>query len=104
VKKRIFKFFSIILRSKIVALLFVLNLYFVVSLFMGKNDLISYFKLQQEIQLKTQELESIQSQKLAIKNKSQILKQENANEDQFDEILRSNMNVIKENEKIVLTK
>ncbi|MEN9782358.1 MAG: hypothetical protein RL208_508 [Pseudomonadota bacterium] len=103
-KKRIFKFFSIILRSKIVALFFVLNLYFVVSLFMGKNDLISYFKLQQEIQLKTQELESIQSQKLAIKNKSQILKQENANEDQFDEILRSNMNVIKENEKIVLTK
>ncbi len=71
---------------------------------MGKNDLISYLKLQKEIKIKSQELEDLQNHKIAIKNKSQILKQENANEDQFDEILRSTMNVIKENEKIVLTK
>jgi cell division protein FtsB len=71
---------------------------------MGKNDLISYLKLQKEIKIKSQELEDLQNHKIVIKNKSQILKQENANEDQFDEILRSTMNVIKENEKIVLTK
>lgn len=88
--------------KKIIIVLFVMNVYFIISLFHGKNTPMNYFKYKQQIQIKTKQLHSVINMRDNIEKISILLEHPNKNLDVLEEILRQSLQLSKENEVLIL--
>ena len=87
---------------KIVALLTALNLYFFISLFCGKNNIINYFSYKKTIAQKTKQKNELIKERDRLATISASLEQKNVDLDALEELLRQSLQVSKTNEKVIL--
>ena len=88
--------------KKIIVVLCLLNLYFIISLFHGKNTPMNYFQYKKQIEVKTKQLHSVINMRDNIEKISILLEHPNKNLDVLEEILRQSLQLSKENEVLIL--
>ena len=87
---------------KIILILFVINIYFFISLFCGKNTLFNYLKYRKKIVSQRIELNKIIAERDQITKISNLLLQENPDVDILEELLRQSLQATTENEIVIL--
>ena len=93
-----------VLIKKILVLLIILNLYFITSIFRGKNSIMNFVKYKKEITSKEIVLHSIIHERNKIEQLQELLNNPKKNLDVLEELLRQNLQVSKENEALILEK
>lgn len=94
--KTIFKIQSVL---NIVVLLLIC--YFVFHSIYGSKGVISYFKLQAQLNNQHQKLSSLRAERLEIENGTKLLRDDSIDQDMLDEKIRTVLGLSQSNEKIV---
>lgn len=85
------------------ALLFLILVYFIFHALAGNRGIIAYFKLNQQIEKLTTELDSLRAERIELEHKVNLLKSP-LDKDMLDEQARKILGVSKPNEKIFIVK
>ena len=94
--KTIFKIQSVL---NIVVLLLIC--YFVFHSIYGSRGVISYFKLQAQLNNQHQKLAALRAERLEIENSTKLLRDDSIDQDMLDEKIRTVLGLSQSNEKIV---
>jgi cell division protein FtsB len=94
--KTIFKIQSVL---NIVVLLLIC--YFVFHSIYGSKGIISYFKLQAQLNNQHQKLAALRAERLEIENGTKLLRDDSIDQDMLDEKIRTVLGLSQSNEKIV---
>ncbi len=95
-----------ILKDKKVAfntLLLLILIYFIFHALAGNRGIIAYFKLNQQIEKLTTELDSLRAERIELEHKVKLLKSP-LDKDMLDEQARKVLGVSKPNEKVFIVK
>ena len=84
-------------------LLLLILIYFIFHALAGNRGIIAYFKLNQQIEKLTTELDSLRAERIALEHKVNLLKSP-LDKDMLDEQARKILGVSKPNEKIFIVK
>ena len=90
--------------KKIIFILLILNLYFFVSVFIGKNSVINYIKFNNKIKKLEKERGKLISSRYQMEQLRILLRKKSIDPDLLDEILRQNLQMSLPNEKLILLK
>jgi cell division protein FtsB len=85
------------------ALLLLILIYFIFHALAGNRGIIAYFKLNQQIEKLTTELDNLRAERIALEHKVNLLKSP-LDKDMLDEQARKILGVSKPNEKIFIVK
>lgn len=101
---RDYKSVIVIRKSAVNILLFVILLYFLFHSIYGSRGIISYFKLQAELERSHKALEMLRSERLDIENKTRLLRPNSIDKDLLDEKARSVLGLAKPNEQVFMVR
>ncbi len=101
---RDYKSITVIKKSAVSILLFVILLYFLFHSIYGSRAIISYFKFQAELERSHKTLEMLRSERLDLENKIRLLRPNSIDKDLLDEKARNVLGLAKPNEQVFIVK
>ncbi|NRB10764.1 MAG: septum formation initiator family protein [Rickettsiaceae bacterium] len=101
---RDYKSVTVIKKSAVNILLFVILLYFLFHSIYGSRGIISYFKLQAELERSHKTLEMLRAERLEIENRTRLLRPNSLDKDLLDEKARNVLGLAKPNEQVFMVK
>ena len=75
--------------------------YFVFHLIYGERGVISYFKLQAELENKHNKLAVLRGKRIEIENNTKLLRNESMDQDMLDEKIRNTLGLSDPNERVI---